>query len=245
MSPEGIRPGRNAILERIGSERWNGPDNAPIVFSSEDFSLAALKPESSVKFAELADSFQTELILTHRPIAHRVYSFIQEHVKHGNLDNAFDGTEISWEHLLKMKFFRHDYFARMVGMGKWMKCHVVVVDKTRAYFLREAFSSILGVPLDGTGDPGMLNQSMPYMQMRILYGLHREGYAGGIEERLEKSTEMFERLRDTDPEKAATPYPPIPRHVLRRMEEMDAELELSLSELERCGRLIVHRPDGA
>jgi len=233
---------RNPLLEMIRERGWERTGR-PIVFSSEPFSDVDVLPRAAVHFAELADRTHAELIITHRPITSRLYSFIQERVKNRLLDD-FDGTTIRWSGILGEPAFEEDFFDRAVGMARWSRCHVVMVDKGNPGFVVTAFSSILGVPLAQGTRPPESNRSMPFSQLQILHRLHREEPGADNHGLLARSAALFEELRRADPVRAAMPYPPIPGDVQERSDAMDARQMSRLRDLESAGRVVVHRPNG-
>lgn len=232
---------RNPLLEMIHTRGWERTGR-PVVFSSETFSDVNVLPHAQVHFAELADRTHAELIITHRPITSRLNSFIQERVKNRLLDD-FDGTAIRWSGILGEHVFAEDFFDRTVGMARWSRCHVVMVDKGNPGFIATAFSSILGVPLAQGTRPPDGNRGMPFSQMQILHHLHREEPGADNHSLLARSAVLFEDLRRADPVRAALPYPPIPPDVQERSDAMDARQMSRLRDLESAGRVVVHRPN--
>lgn len=212
----------------------------PIVLSSETFSKAVCHPLLAARLYELSDRFHTELVITHRPIVEKVFPHIQEWVKQG-LIRDYKDLEVSWVHIRNKYYFHDGYIDRLIGLGRWRKCHIVLSDPRKPHFIIDAFSDILGVRLPGTLDPERANASMTYMQMRILHGLHRDNPNLDMHVLLERSRAWFEVLQRSDPAKSAEPYPMIPDEERRRFETMDEAFSKRILELERRGRLVVHR----
>lgn len=243
MTTAGSEPrARNLLLEMIRGRGWERTV-LPVVFSSETFSAVHVLPSAAAHFAELADAMHAELIVTHRSITSRLNSFVQERVKNHFLDD-FDGTEIRWSGILGEPAFEEHFFDKTVGMARWRRCHVVMVDKRNPGFVTTAFSSIVGVPLAHGTPPPEENASMPFSQMQILHRLHRDEPNADNGSLLSRSALLFEDLRRADPARAATPYPPIPRDVQDRSDAMDARQMIRLRDLESAGRVVVHRPNG-
>ena len=240
MDPREGEGDRNILVQTVLNVRHEASDK-PIVLSSETFSKAVYHPQLAAGLYELSERFHTELVITHRPIMDKVFPHIQEWVKQG-LVRDFKGLEVSWVHIRNKYYFSDGYIDRLLGLGKWRKCHIVLSDPRKPRFIIDAFSDILGVRLPETLDPERANASMPYMQMRILLGLHRENPGHDRHMLLERSRLLFSELQKTDPEKAAIPYPPFPNEVRRHFEEMDSKLDGRIQELERAGLAVVHRP---
>lgn len=95
IGDQGVRSGGNLLIETIEGQGWKWTGK-PIVFSAETFSKVASHTHAARCIYELAHHFHTELIITHRPLLGKVYSRLQEGVKHGNLD-VFDGTVFSFD----------------------------------------------------------------------------------------------------------------------------------------------------
>jgi hypothetical protein len=220
MTRAGSEPcGRTPLLEMIREQGWDRT-GSPIVFSSETFSTISVLPCAAAQFAELADAMHVELVVTHRSIISRLNSFLQERVKNNLLDDINEST-VLWSGILSEPAFEEDFFDRTVGMARWRRCHVVMVDKTNPRFLTTAFSSILGVALAQRQRPPEENASIPFPQLQMLLELHREEPGADNADLLARSAVLFAELRRKDPERAALPYPPIPRDVQQHADAMD------------------------
>ena len=238
--PEGGAGDRNILVQTVRREASQGLGK-PVVLSSETFSLASSHPLMAQRMSELSECFHTELVITLRPMLQKLYSYIQENVKGGILDD-FNGQEISWDLIMSKNRSYDRFIDRMLGLGHWRKCHIVPTDRNRPDFIIDAFSDILGVPLPRRLDPAWANRAMPYMQMRILLGLHRDNPGYDKHLLFERSREMFSELQKSDPETAATPFPPLPENVQRHYEALDASTTRRMLDLETRGRVVVHRP---
>lgn len=238
------RSGGNLLMETIEGQGWKGTGK-PIVFSSEDFSLVASHPHAVRCISELAHHWHTELIITQRPLPDKVYPRLQERVKHGVLD-AFDGTVFSFDVLSNPRFFpdfNENFLDSMLGLARWKRCHIVMVDPGNPPFLTRAFTNILGVPISSPAGFERINAGIPYAQLRILHGLHRDNPDGKMHALLERSRLMYAELRREDPERAAVPYPAIPESFLRQIKAIDSVLSSRILELEAKGLAVIHRPN--
>lgn len=240
MDPECGKGERNLVVQTVKREASKSPGK-PVVLSSETFSSATSHPHMAARLSDLPDFIHTDLVITVRPVPHKVYSILQEQVKQGWIHD-FKGQEIDWKRFIS-RFHYHDLdIDSILGLGRWRACHFVLTDPGRPYFIIDAFSDILGVPLPRSLDLDWANKAMPYMQMLILLDLHRTHPGHDTNALFERSGVMFSELQESDPAKAVTPYPPFPEDVIRHFETLDANLTRRILELEREGRAVVHRP---
>lgn len=231
---------RNVFLEAILRKK-SSASGTPHVFSSEAFSNCVYIPDAMRQFSELSEFMHSELIITHRPIQQRAYSIIQERVKQGNLEN-FRGKEILWDNIYSKAWFSERFLDDTIRIAAWRKVHIVMVDSRQPHFLIDAFSRILGVPLNPSVVPGHQNASLPYMQMLFLLALHQEQPGLDMHVQIERSKIQFEALAKDDPVMAATPYPPIPDKVSADAEALETGMCRRMEELEAEGIVTIHRP---
>jgi hypothetical protein len=130
----------------------------------------------------------------------------------------------------------------MLGLARWKRCHIVMVDPGSPGFLAKAFSDILGLPISSPVGFERINAGIPYMQLKFLHGLHRDNPNGGMHALLERSRLMYAELLREDPESAAAPYPAIPESFLRHIMAVDSVLCSRILEWEAEGLAVVHRP---